>query len=381
MNFEIKGTNLINKGAELMLLAVIQEVKKNYSDALLVVAPKFEDYPGRANLELWQKVWLDKYSIQWGNFAKVIPGRLRKRYGLILDNEINVVLDASGFLFSDQFGEHHTVKMASYVKTWKRRGTSVILLPQAMGPFTTDGIRRAFAIIANNADLVFPRDDISYKHVTDLVGERPNIIQSPDFTNLIAGVPPNKPDKFMESVCIVPNSRMVDKTPEQDAGAYCSFCTRCIKCLSEMGRNSFILVHEGDDDMRLATRIMEKSCVDITIVKESDALRVKGILGNCYGVISSRFHALVSSLSQGTPALATSWSHKYEMLLAEYGIAEGCLPLTIDDATLKGRIASIVEKGSRGDIISTLERRSEEYKGLSVQMWKRVFEAIEVNPK
>jgi colanic acid/amylovoran biosynthesis protein len=40
-------------------------------------------------------------------------------------------------------------------------------------------------------------------------------------------------------------------------------------------------------------------------------------------LITSRFHAMISALSTGTPVLVVGWSHKYDEVLAEMKL-EGC---------------------------------------------------------
>jgi len=302
MLIEIKGTGFVNKGAELMLHAILQKVGGAFPDASFAMAPsRSQDYVKRARLGLYQKVRLQKYGVQLGKLGWLIPKRLRHRYGLVLDGEVHVVLDASGFLYSDQCFEYSSVAMASYVKTWKKLGTKIVLLPQAMGAFTSSNIRKAFAFVVCNADLVFPRDDVSYKHVTDLVGKRENVQKAPDFTNLVPGIMPPDSERFRGRFCLVPNYRMIDKTSDGQSGLYPSFCATCIRLLVESGNKPFVLIHEGESDLRLAESIVRESREDIEIIKETDALRIKGVLGLCAGVISSRYHGLVSALSQGVP--------------------------------------------------------------------------------
>lgn len=378
MLIEVKGAGFVNKGAELMLRAVLQKVGDAFPDASFAIAAKnSEDYLKRAKLGLYQKIWHQRYRVQWGKFGWIIPRSTRKRYGLVTDEEVDVVLDTSGFSYGDQWGERRSQVMASYVKTWKKRGVKVILLPQAMGPFTSRKIRKAFAFIVENADLVFLRDEASYKHVVELVGERENIHQAPDFTNLVSDIMPHDPGRFRDRFCLVPNYRMIDKTSANESELYPSFCSRCIKYLIKSGHKPFILIHEGEKDIWLAERIVKEARTEIEIVKETDALKIKGILGFCSGVISSRYHGLVSALSQGVPALATGWSHKYEMLFKEYGIPDGCLSVSIDPETLNKKIETITNDDSRKEIISQITKVSAIHKEQTEVMWQKVFSVIE----
>jgi len=379
MLIEARGTGFVNKGAELMLHAILQKVGDAFPDACFAMAPSSnQDYAKRARLGLYHKVWFRRYGVplDW-----MIPSkrrqRYRRRYGLVLDNDVDVVLDASGFAYSDQLGKDNSIDMASYVKTWKKRGTKIVLLPQAMGPFTSPNIRKAFAFVVYNADLVFPRDDVSYKHVTDLVGEWENVHKAPDFTNLIPGIMPPDPERFRGRFCLIPNYRMIDKTSDGQSTLYPFFCAECIKYLVGFGHRPFILIHEGDQDLRFAEKIVRESDEEIEIIKETDALRIKGILGLCTGVISSRYHGLVSALSQGVPALATGWSHKYKMLFKEYGIPDCCLSVSIEPEALNEQIQRITNDNSRKEIIAKITKASAMHKEQTEVMWQKVFSVIE----
>jgi len=378
MLIEVNGVNFANKGAELMLHAVLQKVRCALPDTSLAMAPSGgHDYEKRARLGLYQKVRLQKGGISLG---WMVPLRRRQRYrrlyGIVLDEDVDVVLDASGFMYSDQWGEGPSVAMASSVKAWKKRGTKVILLPQAMGPFTSRAIREAFVFIVQNADLVFPRDSVSCKHVVDLVGERDNVQQSPDFTVLVSGITPDNPARYQGRFCLIPNCRMMDKTSEKESNLYPSFCASCIRYLTESGNKPFILIHEGVDDQRLAERIVRESREEIEIVTETDPLRIKGILGLCAGVVGSRFHGLVSALSQGVPALASGWSHKYKMLFEEYGIPEGCLPVTTEPETLQTRLAWIANGDTRRELSARIAEVAATYRRQTEMMWQRVLAVI-----
>lgn len=378
MLIDIRGVGFVNKGAELMLHAVLQKVREALPHASIAMAPiDDQDYARRAALGLYQKVSIQKYGVSLADLMSAgRRNRYRKHYGLVFDKDINLVLDASGFAYGDQFSDSPSVAMASLVKRCKKRGTKVVLLPQAMGPFSRATTREAFTYIAENADLVFPRDSMSYKHVVDLVGTCEHIQQAPDFTNLVPGIRPDHPERYEGRFCLVPNYRMMDMTSEEVSGLYPSFCAACIRLLTASRHKPFILIHEGPDDERLAERIANESQEQIEILREADPLRIKGILGFCAGVIGSRYHSLISALSQGVPALATGWSHKYKMLFEEYGIPDSCLEVTIKDDTLCAHIEKLTDEGWRKQVSGVIAEAAATYKEQTEMMWQKVFAAV-----
>ena len=84
----------------------------------------------------------------------------------------------------------------------------------------------------------------------------------------------------------------------------------------ENGRNPFVLVHESGDK-NLADRLASVN-PNIPVIHESNPLYIKGIIGHSKFLIGSRFHSLVSGLSQGVPSLGTGWSHKYIELFDQF---------------------------------------------------------------
>lgn len=381
MFIEIKGTGFTNKGAELMLHAVLEQVSKRIPGAKFVHVPGGEDssYEKRIALGLYQKIWFCKHGIPVGlYFGKFVPRKIRARYGLVTHEEIKIVFDASGFSYSDQWGIWPSVVMAKSCKKWKSIGTKIILLPQAFGPFTLRKIRKTFKMIADKADLIYARDKISYNHIVELAGERPNIRIAPDFTNLVDGIVPDYFTSKDEKFCIIPNYRMIDKTNSEKSKMYLTFLTNCVQYLNEKGEQVFILIHEGEKDLFLAKEIVKniKTGKPIEIIREVDSLKIKGIIGNCKGVISSRFHGLVSALSQGIPSLCTGWSHKYKMLFDDYGFPEGVLSVKLAYDQIRRAIDLIAEEPSRVKIKNKLVSESNKQKIIVEKMWEEIFKEI-----
>lgn len=378
MIIEIRKAGFVNKGAELMLHAAQQQLKARYPNATFVMAPTTEksDHPFRKLVRqgFLPKASLWRYGIQWGQLARLAPRQLREMYGVVLDNEVDVVIDAAGFAYSDQWGDAPSVELAQSARRWARKGTRVILLPQALGPFSSPKIRAAMETVVEHVDLICPRERISRQHLTDLVGHRANIRQYPDFTNLVEGVLPAGFDAEQNRFCIVPNCRMLDKTDRATREAYLPFLIECTRYLQEKGARPFVLVHEGQNDLRLAEQL-SSAVGGINIVRENGALEIKGILGACSGTLGSRFHGLVSALSQGVPALATGWSHKYRMLFEDYGFPEGLLDVTGDRAEIRRKLDWVTDRQEQ--VSELIRARAGALKQQSRQMWQEVFGIID----
>lgn len=378
MIVDIKGTSFVNKGAELMLHAVIQETKKRLPEAIISMVPWGEEltpYKKRAELGLYQNAYFEKYGIQFGELANLIPISIRKKYGIVLEKDVDVVLDASGLAYSDKWGSGLSVQLANSSKRWKKHGTKLILLPQAFGPFKDPKIIDAVKTIGDNAELIFAREKASYDILIDILGERDNIKIAPDFTNLVE-FESDSFKKYNRSFCIVPNYRMIDKTSTSDKESYLPFLCKALNILKNKGEDVFLLIHEGKSDLKLAKEIASKF-EGIEIIIEDDPLKIKGILGSCKGTIGSRFHGLVSALSQGVPSIGTGWSHKYEMLFNDYNFPEGIIDLNSYEDLIFEKIEFLTNEELRTPIVNKLNERSKILKIQSNKMWDLVFSTIQ----
>jgi polysaccharide pyruvyl transferase WcaK-like protein len=360
-----------------MLRATIKKVREAYPDAVLTMAPSpphgTQPFRKLVDAGFFPKASFYHYGIEWGEAATLVPKRLRDMYGLVLDRDVDVVIDAAGFAYSDQWGVSNTKELADSTRRWRRRGTKVILMPQAFGPFEGKKIRKYINEAVNNADIVMPRESISYKHLTDAVGERPNIKQYPDFTNLIDGVVPRVFDPAQHRVCLVPNYRMIDKTSKKESESYLPFMKLCAQHLVECDAKPFVLIHEGERDRWLAEQI-SVAAGSIPILTIEDPLEIKGVLGGSYATIGSRFHGLVSALSQGVPSLATGWSHKYQELFHDYGLPEGVISVTERKESVISRIDSLINLSNQNATRTLLLDRSKHIKRRSLAMWDDVFD-------
>ena len=380
MNVQIDGVGFANKGAELMLRAIVDRITRRYPDATLVWGKNskkcgFQDISG---LGIYQWFTLEKFMIP----LHIIPRALKMdvgKYGLIYKGQVDVLLDAGGF----QFGDHrvrkkdYPNKIDKYYGRFKGKKAKIFFLPQAFGPFKEGISLSVIRAVATHADLIFARDMVSYSSLTKALGESKKIQLFPDFTNLV----PGKISKELEAlvsggICIIPNSKMVTHTDSTVGQNYVHFLKRVFVEVQSKGKRLFLLNHGGEGDYKICREIRDQVDSHIEVFSGLNALEVKGIIGASHLVISSRFHGASSALSQGVPCLVTSWSHKYPMLLKDYDIQGGVLDVR-DGSTAIAEVMKYAEEPFNLKLRDHLAENSKKLKAKSEKMWDMVFEVID----
>jgi colanic acid/amylovoran biosynthesis protein len=294
--------------------------------------------------------------------------------GIVREAEVDAVLDASGFAFGDQHPLGRTLQFAEQVGRWAAAGKPVVLLPQALGPFESPEHAEGFRRIAAAAGLVFARDTTSLKAAQQVCNDPAKLSLAPDFTNLL------KPRLSVASddsrrACIVPNQRMLEYAKdEREQTAYLSLLVVAVRELRVLGLEPVALQH-GDDDSELIKCLQESVEGGLPVQVLHSPFEIKRFIGECHVLIGSRFHALVSALSQGVPALATSWSHKYEELFADYGLPEVVLDANVSREALRDRLEKLVGE-NRKSVVELIRRRALELERQTQDMWRAVDQVL-----
>ncbi|WP_219013030.1 polysaccharide pyruvyl transferase family protein [Shewanella algae] len=317
LNIEVKGIGFPNKGAELMLCAIQQQFELRNIPTKFCVEP-YGDFKLRAKHGLYQKARVTKFGLDIGKAINIFPRKLLDVFGIVKVKDIDLVLDASGFSYGDQWGpDMIQYRLGSTIKTLKKHGVKVVLLPQALGPFTDEATRKVASNIFQNADFVYARDPKSFEFAS-ICANASKLGLCSDFTNLVVGEFYANFDATKHQTCFIPNSKMLEKTNK--GTTYKDFMSKLIEKALNNGQNPFVLIHEGKADLNLAKEILSKVDGHVDILEPVCPLKIKWVIGQSKVVISSRFHGLVSALSQGIPVVATGWSHKYQCLLADYNV-------------------------------------------------------------
>ncbi|MEQ9441132.1 MAG: polysaccharide pyruvyl transferase family protein [Cyclobacteriaceae bacterium] len=372
----LKIGNYTNKGDGLMLHAIIDRLGAK-SD--LTLLPKVADYKKRASLELYQSFWFESLANPTNQvLTSTFPARLRKKYGLVIEDEISAVLDASGFAYGDQWGAHKIQQMASNCARWKKQGKKIVLLPQSLGSFNDPKVREGFLRLLDNVDIVHARDKSSYEFAIGLNHCSEKIKQAPDFTGALKGKKTGLYTPQARQACIIPSHRMIDSTDDKIGPRYMPFLKECFDSFTKLGMQPFVLVHERVD-YPVAEELQKLVGNPIDIVYHDDPLVLRGVISQCHIVLSSRFHGLISTLSQEVPCLGTRWSHKFERVMEEYNCSDYLVSPLDDSAEIFEKIQRLDQPDSRKQVIENISATVKEHKKLNNIMWTEVESILGFN--
>lgn len=375
--FDVVGVNYVNKGAQLMLRAIQQRIARSTYPAAVTLNWKSARHARKRGERMPASLWLErsrpgKADAVVRKVGDFLPDWIKARYDWVADKDVGVILDASGFLYSDQWGIKGLLRRRAAAELWHACGKKIIFMPQAFGPFNRPESRACMKELIGLANLIYARDSESYGYLAELAPTAANLRLAPDFTNLVEPAWHPQFGKYEGGVAIVPNQRMLDKR-EQQAAAYRDFLVTSAKKLLAAGKNVFLLLHETRD-RALAEIVRERVGGDLEIVFRDDPLELKGLIGKCDFILASRFHAIVSALSQGVLAIGTSWSHKYQRLYEDYGVPDLLIPeLTGSGQALDRILATLGDEVRRDRIARDLLTAAARQKQRAVAMWDEIF--------
>jgi len=302
--------------------------------------------------------------------------------GFVLRQAPNALVDISGYAFGDPWGHRRLSNFAHRARYYRRKGKPVVMLPQMLGPFDQPKVRQAFRRLSQATDLVCARDDRSFAYAADVMGaSSPRLLQAPDITifsecltSTAAACAPRKP-----YVCIVPNQRVLDSGAQKDSWApmYRDRLLTAAHMAHDAGFEVDVVVHDstpGDDDVLARALVAELRFARLVI--EPDPIALKKRIAQAHLLVGSRFHGIVGALSSGVPAVVMGWSHKYEMLLQDFGLPDWTYgpqePATAFVAALQRGLDDDDNAAAR----ALLRERKESLRASHDAMWQAATQAL-----
>jgi len=400
MILEIHGAGFDNKGAELMLRAVVNRLHEETSNILLAIDPWYGSFKSRCELGLYQilpfrthvgtpgfslrfkrQQWLCQ--LGWERWFKLFTGTDPIEYGCVGLSRSQGLIDIAGFAYTDEWGEQPTIDFSLLTSYYRSKSKPVILMPQAFGPFRSNRIKMAFRQVLENATLVFARDTQSYEYALDLSSESGKISLAPDIALFYPKL--DNGSSLLEKqryVCIVPNARLLDQGMEEWGENYFAYLVNIIKEILNHELSVRIAVFDTSrSDLELAQRIYKDvDSVNVTLVQENDPLMLKRIIGNSLFLIGSRYHSLVSAFSMQVPSVALGWSHKYKMLFRDFGMEEYVISADIPFGKFVDIIQELIGQSSHA-YREQIARCLQEKQSVNQAMWTKILDTLKNSTK
>lgn len=379
MKIVLSGVETKNKGAELMLYAILQEIERKHPDAIVYI-PYSDIRPGLSYVTTSLDFRFTPssqfiYKTHLAGVFRQLHLPLKWLYKANFVKQADYFIDASGFHFSDQkkkFTPQKVKKWEVVLKEYREQGTRIVFLPQAFGPAQKANTLNGLRILSDYASLIMPREQTSYNYLEQSGVVNMNKVKLfTDFTSLVEGVFPKGYERLKAGVCIIPNLRMVD-TGTISKDNYIGIISSIVNSCKASGHPIYLLNHEGKEDEQLIYECKERIGNSIEVVTGLNALEVKGMIASAYVVITSRFHGLASALNSCVPCLATSWSHKYSELFNDYGLSDGVLPLDNNEKAIE-KVSSFIDNNMNAEIRQHLTAQVEMVKARTTDMWNNLW--------
>lgn len=380
MRFLLTGIETNNKGAELMLYAILQEIEKRHPNSTIYIEKKYVRQ-GRSYIKsnlriiILDSVWAKIHRIFhiYGIFKRLHLPQLPTTFNIPM---VDCLIDGSGLHFTDQMKSDIIICQWEIIfKSIKQNNGKIIFLPQGFGPIETPKVQTAIRLLSDNANLVCAREKVSYNYLDNCGCMNMNkVAVYTDFTSLVDGVIPPVYEHLINCVCIIPNVQMINKNVVTQENYIC-YIQQIVDKIREVGYKVYMLNHEGKNDERFMNLCKERIGNKIEYVSGLNALETKGLISTAYLVITSRFHGLASALNSCVPSLATSWSHKYRCLFKDFQQKDGILSIMdIDSDMIK--IMDYLNPTNNKLIRQELQKVSPIIKAQSCEMWRKVWSII-----
>lgn len=363
-----------NKGAELMLLSIIKNMETllGACDFDLVSVYSKQDrqvpLPPRLNVVSGSPLFLMglvlPLSLVLSPFIrfKGVRAMIRKIPLMRTLLAADMVLDCGGVSFIENRGLPLLIYNLSLCLPPVLLGRPFMKLSQAMGPFTTT-LNRVFAKLGlTGADWIVARGAITGEHLKTLGLKKFSVL--PDVAFALKGDERSfeEAKKILAelnlsgpSVGILP-SVVVEDYAEIKNIDYLAVMQELISHLMKAGYTVLLLPHSVrtnsqermNNDLLLCRELKAMFPADAAlkvIERDLSALVLRQIIARMDFIIASRFHAMVSSLSEKVPLLLIGWSHKYMEVMRMFELEDWAVDFSrIESQVLVSRFEELVKE-------------------------------------
>ena len=325
-----------NKGASGMLTALMQNIRRYDPEARFAVLSYYprsdREGPHRDDAEIWDgspKAVVGNF-FRSGLYKLHLPGAgVLRRIA-----ECDFFLDAAGISFADGREKFTCFNILTFLPALAA-GVPVVKVSQALGPF--DGRLNRFLArrFLPRMKLIAARGAQTEKFLAELGLH--NVERFPDAAFSLEC---SDADDRAAAALLPPGltpGRIIGISPSQVVYSLCrgkhvdylGELAELVRDLAGRGFDCVLFPHSArentekthNNDLPLLRRFaaMLSGTPRLTVIdRELDAGVLRRLIARCDLLVASRFHAIISAMATGVPAVVVGWSHKYAEALAPF---------------------------------------------------------------
>ena len=369
-----------------MLESSIQAILKEYPDSTFTLFSMYpsEDrllnpYPQLEVIDARPKqlgVTINLLSLLYKLFPPLRPFLRVKSKAIGAISRSSVLLDQMGISFTDGREKYLLYNTAAILPALLLQ-IPIVKCSQAIGPFQNPINRAVSKIFLPRINKIITRGRISHSFARDL-GLK-NILESSDsaFNLELSGQERDSISKTLnlsifnsqKIVIGVSPSAVVQAKYESKTGQnYQKLMADYINQLISMGYHVALIPHSvrtgtkstQNNDLPLCTSIhnLIKNQDEVLFADhELSSQDLRYLISLCDFFVTSRFHAMVSSLAVAVPCLVIGWSHKYEEVLERFGVEDLAIGFEkLNPELLLSKTIDLIREGTRirGELLENL---------------------------
>lgn len=384
MNYLINGGGFNNKGAEAMTLVALKNIYENDEAAKVYMfesawsAPfEFKKPLSYIRLPQWYVLKQTGGSLKGYRLIRikelikaVIPGYMDRRDRISQIRKalgsIDIVIDVSGYAFGSKWTDEENRNWLNRLALLEKSGAKIYLMPQSFGPldFGSEDIRTYAQKVLSKCERIYAREDEGKNYLKELGIESIKMPDSvliekefdascviKDHHRYIESIEPKR-DK---NIAIVPNYRLIDMGGTDHKGIirfYLDVIDRYIP------QYDFYLTAHAGEDLKICREIKDHYAADdrvIYIDHVMNSFNFEALAKKMDFVIASRYHSIIHSYKEFTPAVILGWADKY-----------------LDIAENVGQTGYVIDLDRYEDAAAAVEAMERNHKNESITIMKRV---------
>ena len=325
----ITGAGFHNKGSAAMVISVQKAIREILPSTEFVIASSSPKFDAKRAKQYRLKIF--NYTFRFKRNLKPIVALLSE-----LTNT-NIVVDLSGFGFSDKIKNKGILIRALTILICKISRKPFILYSQSLGPFNRKFTRLTCKICLQSAKFIGVRGEVSKKYVNNL-GIKKNVRIYADSAFLLEPAPQKRLDEILQlekipktqkkKIGIAVNGRIYERTSGVGTNnRYVELIANLADFLIENFDVEIVFIPyeitaKGYDDRSIAKMVYKKMKTKTKvhlINNEYDPQELKALKQTLDLFIGSRFHSIIASTSMTVPTIAIGWGPKYFEIMQTLG--------------------------------------------------------------